>query len=248
MTAPPTVTLTSYSHDVTTTIDQATTLLADLAPGGAEVPIREPLQTDESRWFLRAVADGVVEFHDCPDDCFRFKKWAARGPDHFDTPDGKPRHLFSKPTSDPAWLNREYVSHIAAYARAILDFGYDQSRSSFSLYRSFSRDVIVKKEGQNYETDAEFYDADDRIYLHVEAKAEPRQIDKIVAQLDAGTPLSELPRAAVKEIEYVLDLEPRYLWVVGPGSVDPAPFVYEVTVDGNDAHFDRLAELPAPPD
>ena len=33
--------------------------------------------------------------------------------------------------------------------------------------------------------------------------------------------LAELPMGTVKEIEYVLDLAPRFLWVVGPGSVDP---------------------------
>ena len=34
--------------------------------------------------------------------------------------------------------------------------------------------------------------------------------------------LAELPTGTVKEIEYVLDLTPRFLWVLGPSSVDPA--------------------------
>jgi len=30
----------------------------------------------------------------------------------------------------------------------------------------------------------------------------------------------------------VLDIAPRFLWVVGPGSVDPATHIFRVTVDG----------------
>ena len=52
-----------------------------------------------------------------------FKKWDATDPDHFDTPSGRPRHLFSKPIGPQAWLNREYVPHIAAYAKAVIGHG-----------------------------------------------------------------------------------------------------------------------------
>jgi len=40
---------------------------------------------------------------------------------------------------------------------------------------------------------------------------------------------------------------PRYLWIVGPGSVNPAPHVYAVEVDGLEATFTRLNEFPPPP-
>lgn len=99
-------------------IDEATRVIRGLAPGGADVPIRTPLHEDECLWFLRAIDDELVHFEECPDDCFRYKKWGLRGPDHFRTLAGKPRHLFSKPGGEVAWLNREYVPHIAAYAFA----------------------------------------------------------------------------------------------------------------------------------
>ena len=50
--------------------------------------------------------------------CFCFKKWNAIGPDHFDTPSGRPCHFISRPIGLEAWLHREHVPHMAAYARA----------------------------------------------------------------------------------------------------------------------------------
>ncbi len=76
-----------------------------------------------------------MSFVECPSGCFRAKKWGKAGPDHFDTPAGKPRHLFSKPVAPEASLNREYVPHIVAYAYLILGEEYDRSASSFSRYR-----------------------------------------------------------------------------------------------------------------
>lgn len=112
--------------------EKARALIASLAPADQSVLIRVPLLEDESEWFIRAVDDGLVAFEECPTDCFRYKKWKVPGPDHFVTPAGKPRHLFSKPVGEVAWLNREYVPHIAAYARAVLGQRFDPSRSSFS--------------------------------------------------------------------------------------------------------------------
>ncbi|MGQ0431253.1 MAG: hypothetical protein ACT452_02460 [Microthrixaceae bacterium] len=232
--------------DDATAIAAATTLIESLAPRGAPVPIRTPLLADECRWFLRSVQAGVVEFDACTAACFRFKKWGS-GPDHFLTPAGKPRHLFSKPDDQQAWLNREYVPHIAAYAKAILHHGYDRDRSSFSRYRAFSRDLIVKKAGGNYETDAEFYGHDETLLLQIEAKASERQTQALARAIETHGSLRDLPTAAAKEIEYVLDLAPRVLWIVGPGSVDPARFVYEVHLDGPlNARFERIEDLPAP--
>jgi hypothetical protein len=95
-------------------VHRATQLISLLAPGGAPVLIRIPLAEDESRWFVRAVEESIMTFSDCPRDCFRFRRWGVSGPDHFVTPAGRPRHLFSKPIGPEAWLNREYVPHIAA--------------------------------------------------------------------------------------------------------------------------------------
>ena len=58
--------------------------------------------------------------------------------------------------------------------------------------------------------------------------------------------LTDLPVGTVKEIEYVLDLAPRFLWVVGPGSVDPATHMFKVTVDGLNARFDPVGGFPEP--
>lgn len=91
------------------------------------------------------------------------------------TPAGKPRHVFSKPDPGVAWLNREYIPHLAAFARAALDFGLDASRASLSLYRKFGRDLVTKRAGQGFETDAEFYASDGRIHLQIEAKADRGQ-------------------------------------------------------------------------
>jgi len=227
-------------------ITEATRVVESLAPGGFPCPIRTPLVDDECRWFLRAIDRDVIRFRQCDPTCFRFKKWNESGPDHFDTPSGKPRHLFSKPIGPEAWLNREYVAHIAAYAKAVIDHGYAIERSTFSRYRKFTRDLISKRAGQGYETDAEFYDADARIHLQIEAKASAQQTERLAREMARAGSLAKLPIGTVKEIEYVLDLSPRFLWVVGPGSVDPATHVFKVTVDGLNAQFDPVGDLPEP--
>lgn len=124
-------------------------------------------------WFVRAVSEDIVQFTECGPGCPRLRKTGVAGPDHFQTPSGEHRHLFSKPGADEAWLNREYVPHIAAYAFAVLHVRYDRNRSSFSRYRQFTRDLIAKRQGQSYETDAEFYDSTGQIHLQLEAKGSP---------------------------------------------------------------------------
>jgi hypothetical protein len=195
------------------------------------------------------VAEDTVRFSECPPDCFRVKKWQSSGPDHFQTPSGKPRHLFSKPVGPIAWLNREYVPHIAAYSFAVLESGYRREASTFSLYRKYSRDCIVKRAGASYETDAEFYDGSGRVHLQIEAKASESQTSRLAAGVEEHGTLRGLPQSAAKEIEYVLDLSPRNLWIVGPGSVDPPKHVYSVVVQGpTNAIFEPLQHLPPPPD
>lgn len=156
------------------------------------------------------------------------------------------RHLYSAPGK--LRLNREYIPHIAAYGYAILQAGYRPDQSAFSRFRSFSRDLVSKKQGQGYETDAEFYGAEGHLDLHIEVKTWPNQIDRIAAQLDAAKELSELPIDTVKELEYVLDLPPRYVWIVGPGTSTHPPMFFRVSVDGLNARFERLETLPPPYD
>lgn len=212
-------------------------LVQSLSPGALPVTWRDPLHDDEARWFMAAVAEGVVQFQDCPDDCPRRRKWGAVGPDHFMTPTGAARHLFSYPTHHTARLSREYVPHIAAYGRAILELGFGSAQRSFSRYRNYQRDLVHRRAGRSYETDAEFYNSDGTIALQIEAKKSPREVAGLVAAIESAHRLSELAPKACKEVEYVLDLSPEQLWVVGPGSIDPALHIFDVHVDGLDATF-----------
>jgi len=220
--------------------------LERLSPRGLPALVRTPLAVDECRWFNQAVKGGLFTFGPCPATCFRRLKWGVSGPDHFETSAGKPRHLFSAPAAQRPDLNREYIPHIAAYARAVYDFGYDPTAGRFSYYRRFSRDLLTKRAGGSYETDAEFDDHQGRLLLQIEAKREPREVERLAAQLDAAGSLAELPPGTVKEIEYVLDLAPRYFWLVGPGSIEPARYVYAVQVSGLNARFERIHDIPEP--
>src|SRR4051795_6120071 len=58
---------------------EAMSLLEALAPNGATVPMRTLLSLDESTWFLNAVRERLIEFRQCPADCFRFKKFGVTG-------------------------------------------------------------------------------------------------------------------------------------------------------------------------
>ena len=110
----------------------------------------------------------------------------------------------------------------------------------------FGRDLITRR-GQGFETDAEFYDDDGRIHLQIEAKASRPQTQHLAAAITACRESEDLPDTLAKEIEYVRDLRPRYLWVVGPESVQPACHVFAVAVRGNYAEFTSADGLPDPP-
>ncbi|MBT3194469.1 MAG: hypothetical protein HN341_18130 [Verrucomicrobia bacterium] len=220
--------------------------LSERVPKGNPLSLRTPLQGDEAHWFRSAAESGLFKFHECTAGCGRLRRWGRGGRDEFLTPKGQQRHLFSFAKERPCRLNAEYLPHIGAVARLILEFGYDQSRFSFSLYRTFSRDLIHKKAGQWYETDSEFYDSDSSIWLQVEAKRTRQQAEALAAAIEQHGFSSE---RVAKELEYVLDLSPRYLWIVGAGCIGTDALVYEVKeVDGVMAKFDRLAAVPGPPD
>src|SRR4051812_38952500 len=109
----------------TPAIARTTAVLSAAVPGGGPLLIRDSLEDDECRWFSAALDRSLLVLRECPPGCFRAKKWGVPGPDHFDTPDGNPRHLFSSPHAAVPSLNREYIPHIAAWARAVIDFGYE---------------------------------------------------------------------------------------------------------------------------
>lgn len=208
--------------------------------------LRLPLRDDESRWFNAAVREGIVSFSRCGPDCSIAIKRGVFADDHFNTSGGG-RHLFSVPHRPSASLSREYIPHVAAYGRLVLGLGYDLRHSAFSRYRKYQRDLITKTRGGWYETDCEFYTPDGGLFVHVEAKREPKEVDEMAEAIDEFGRLTELPTHLIKEIEYVLDLAPRYLWLVGPGTVDPERHVFEVEVDGLRASFRRVPKLPPPP-
>lgn len=218
--------------------------LAQRVPRADPLAFTTPLQEDEARWFRTAAESGLFRFHDCTKGCGRLRKWKEGGADEFLTPKHQQRHLFAFAKNGPCTLNPEYIPHIGAVARLVLELGYDRDRYSVSLYRSFSRDLIHKKAGQRYETDSEFYDHDSSIWLHVEVKKTQKQAVALAAAVeDAGFQSSRV----AKELEYVLDLSPRYLWIVAAGCLETDLLVYEVAVDGITARFEKLSTIPRPP-
>jgi hypothetical protein len=219
--------------------------LTQKAPRSEAFQIRQPLEADEAHWFRRGVEVELFKFFDCGPDCPRFRKWKESGPDEFRAAAGESpgiRHLFS--LWKPVNLNREYIPHMAAVARLVVECHYDQARSSFSRYRKFTRDLLWKRKGQSYESDAEFYDLSGNIWLQVEAKQSQNEVLSIIKAIESTTKLvgDQVP----KELEYVLDLKPRYLWLVAPGMVDPSRYVYEVEVEGLSAILSGLERIPPP--
>jgi hypothetical protein len=224
--------------------------LSKICPRSEKLVIKDDFLEDESHWFRAAIENHVVTVRNCVPTCPRLKKRMESGPDEFvaNNGNGSIRHLFSLTTPpNPTSFNREYLPHIAAYARLILGFGYDIHKSSFSFYRSFTKDLLYKKKGGSYETDAEFYDSNGKLYLHVEVKSTPSETEKLVEGLNRTGSLSGIGAQHAKELEYVLDLRPTYLWVVGPGSVEPEKYVYKVSVDGLNANFELTEGLPEAP-
>lgn len=228
----------------------ASTRVMDLLDGAGPRPgsyfVKPALEQDESEWFLRTLDAGLIVLGECQVTCPRRRKYGVSARDEFLTPSGQHRHLFSFPFDRPR-LNREYVPHIAAWGRAIIGGGYSAERASFSRYRAFRRDAITKSAGTGYETDGEFDAPDGSLWLHLEVKRDSRSVEAITSQIDRARDLAKLPRDTIKEIEYVLDLAPKYLWIVGPGTVDPPRHVFAVDVTGKTARFQRLSALPAPP-
>lgn len=222
----------------------AAALLAGLVPD--DLPLRElkvALCDDESRWFVLGWEAGLYPVGSCPlvglaGVCLPGRR------DHFSTTAGKHRHLLTR-WSEGGWgASREYVTHLGAFARAVLHYGYPQAGSQLSHYGHYRRDLIERHRGGSYEIDAAFPGADGQPSVLIEAKAEPRAVARWASAIDAGATTSDLVGLGFKEVEYVLELEPGYLWLVGPGTVDPARHVWAVAVDGVNAEFQAVDDLP----
>ncbi len=76
--------------------------------------------------------------------------------------------------------------------------------------------------------------------------AEPSAVARWAAAIDNEASPADLVQIGFKEIEYLLDLAPQHLWLVGPGTVDPAAHVWSVTLDGLAATFTRVDDCPSP--
>jgi hypothetical protein len=140
-------------------------------------------------------------------------------------------------------MNREYIPHIAAVARAIIHFGFSRGRYAFSLHRKFRRDCVTKKANQAYESDAEFYAMDGSVELHVEAKKTSDEVSHIANTIEKCATFTQLQLACKKELEYVLDLAPKHLWLVAPGCIDTERYVYAVRLQGSQVEFRQIPGL-----
>ena len=217
--------------------------LRNIAPRGAACSLVPPLEADESRWFREAIEHCVFSVGECRSDCPRRRRHNEVTQDEFLTPTGQHRHLFSISKRYPVRMNREYVPHIAAVARAIIHFGFPAERYALSFHRRFQRDCVTKKAGQSYESDAEFYAADGSVDLHVEAKKTLEEVRYIANTIQGCGTFTDLPVDCKKELEYVLDLSPKHLWLVAPGCIEPERYVYAVRVQGSQVEFRQVSGL-----
>jgi hypothetical protein len=189
-------------------------LLRSLVPQGQALPrVQVSLAEDECRWLLAGLDAGLFRFQECNPRCPRLRRHHVSGPDEFLASSGGERHLYSSPGGLGLRLNREYIPHLAAHARGILQLGYPRELAKFSEYGQFREDRITKKRGQAYEIDSLFSGADHTPRLHLEAKTKPREVERIAHGIDRFRHLTEMPRAVIKEIEYVLELTPAYFVV-----------------------------------
>lgn len=222
-------------------------LLGELVPGGGALrALTVPFENDECEWFVRGWEAALYPVGACPNTGLKHTCSRDRL-DHFLTTSGRHRHLLTRWTVGGWGLSREYVTHLGAFAKAILAYGYPQAGSLLSHYGRYSRDLLTRREGGSYEIDAAFpAGPGERPLLLIEAKAEPREVARWAAAIDAGATPADLVGIGFKEIEYVLDLAPQHLWLVGPGTVDPAANVWAVTVHGLRTTFTRLDDVPRP--
>lgn len=222
--------------------------LAAVVPPGAPLRALDPLlAADESEWFVRGWESSLYPVGPCPVRGLP-KVCGPDRLDHFLTTSGRHRHLLTR-WSEGGWgASREYVTHLGAYSRAILDYGYPTPAALLSHYGTYSRDLIRRKRGGSYEIDAAFSIAtNEPPWLLIEAKKEASKVSRWSAAIDDGASPQELVAMDFKEIEYVLELQPQHLWLVGPGTISPAANVWATQVRGLEINFERLTDVPAFP-
>jgi len=236
---------------MTDEIRAAEHLVRALAPPGCAVPIPEPFAMDESRWLLRAADKGLIEFSPCDDRCTHAGQRATRPlRDHFEADrDGTPRHLFSDADDRHASLHRDYVPAIAAYARAVLDLGYDADRC-----RLLTAPAAMRRRRWRAPT-ATSRTAPTTGRSHVElctsngpvlvlAKGDRRATRRLATALDVTPTLTQLAAPHDADVEAVVASSPAFLWIVGPNTIEPESHVFRVRGSGADTRVSRVSRLP----
>jgi hypothetical protein len=220
-------------------IEWVRALLAKIVPRKDPLVVRTKLEEDECHWFRMAIEHDIIRIQPCTPHCGRNQELGTQRIDEFIVPHQAEnrRHLFE--LKHPACLCREYIPHIAAYAKAVLHNNYPLKSSSFSRYQMFNKDVLTKKKGQSFETDAEFHMQDCTVFLLIEAKSSRSEVDKVVKSIT--NPQNQAP---LKEYENILALHPKWLWFVGPGTVDPAIHIFMVIINENQLQLKRHDVLP----
>jgi hypothetical protein len=230
----------------------AESLVRDLAPPGLSVPIPEPFALDESTWFLTAVDKGLVEFTSCPTTCTRTPH-ATRGcRDHFEPSEGDARHLFGSETDGAVALHRDYLPCLASYARAVFDFGYAPERASL-LHRqpgagrlSGGARLATRIAPPRFRADVSLFAPDGSVHLQIKCLGDRQRTRRLATTLDACGRRSHLSPDVRPQFESVLSARPRYLWLVGPNTIEPAGHVFRLTYRDDDIRFTRIERVPDP--
>ncbi len=230
---------------MTDEICAAETLVGTLAPSGCHVPIPEPLAVDESRWFVLAVEKGVIEFSRCGRSCARGED-AGSAVDHFETGTDDPHHLFSRIDARTATLQRDFIPAIAAYTRAVLDLGYDPEHSVLLPRQPVPRRRVRRASAGEVRASCEFRDAAGALQLQIEAKGDRQLTRRVAAALDACDTSAGLRPDVAREVRDAIEAAPRFLWLVGPNTIEPATHVFRLLTRGDQTRFARVDAVPAP--
>jgi hypothetical protein len=143
-------------------------------------------------------------------------------------------------------LHREYLPAIAAYARAVLDLGYDAAGSVLLGRRSPLRRRLHRFTADHVQADGEFRDPDGSVQLYIVAKSDRQLTRRVATALDACDNLVALRPEIAREVCGVAAVKPRFLWLVGPNTVEPARHVFRVATKGDHLSFTRVDAVPAP--
>jgi hypothetical protein len=149
------------------------------------------------------------------------------------------------PTSGAVALHRDRVALLGAYARAVLDFGYEPERSVLLGRQPTGLRFEDRRAGLE-RVDAAFEGHDGSTHLQIKCLGERQRTRRLATAVDAGGLVSRLSQTATHELAAVLARRPRFVWLVGPNSIDPATHVFRLTAFDGDLRFSRIETVPVP--